>query len=311
MIKNIYDYFQNLEQEKLPTSRGTLIEDGKKIVTPPRTPYENLLGKEIRLIEILKKPYYIKDNFGKMSMVDIASSKMYNDIGIPTPPVYMLDILSKPNIQTGTQDVNSVKGIEFTIAHSSIVENEVFSCNKEINNNKWDTLYDNYLKEELLQFMTDECFEQLITLHLIDELRTECDRHLGNYFFYKKPDSKKYEGVLPIDNEFARVVFDDIRTKKDFEYFLKSKYSSATIFCGRDKKSLQERMYNIKQVLHDGKLTQNQINIMKHALDYDLPANIKNLKTYSYLKPEKHLAYDGISRLWEYHHGQDGIEREL
>lgn len=310
MIKNIYDYFQNLENEKLKTSQGTIIYDDKKIILPSKSSLEELQGTENSLVYILNKPYYLKDNFGKMSIVDIASSQMYNDIGLPTPPVHMIDIPTKPNIQIATQDVNSTNGLIFTIAHSSIVEREVFSYAKE-RNNKWDNMYDTFIQEELLKYMTTQCLEQLNTLHLLDETRTEGDRHLGNYFFYKSPDSDKYEGVLPIDNEFARIVFDYVRTADDFKYFLNRRYASPTVLCSRDYRSLKERMDNIKQLIYDNKLSRNQIDILKRELNYDLPAKIKGIKTSPYLKPEKNIAYDGMARLWEYHHGNDGIEKEL
>lgn len=310
MKKSVYDYFQNLEKEKLSTSRGILLYDDKTIKYPDNISWDEREFSQNTLVEVLKKPYYMKNFYTTLSYVDMASSQMYNDLGLICPPVHMLSVPNKNNTQIITQDVGSVEGIEVAIASNSIVEEEVFSFEKEINN-KWDTLYNKRIKNELLEYMTKECFDQLITMHILDEIRSEADRHLGNYFFYKHIGKEKFEGVIPIDNEFARVVFDGVCTQDDFEKFLKSEYTTPTPLMSHDKISYAERMKNLKNVINSGALSKEQIDIIKRAVNYDLPGAIKNQPRNSFLKKHQKDAYDGISRLWEYHHRNDGIEKEL
>lgn len=310
MKKNVYDYFQNLEKVKLPTERGILLYDGKKIRYPDNITREEDEFSRTTLVEILDKPYYMKDFYFNLSYVELASSQMYNDLGLMCPPVHMLSVPNKNRTQIVSQDVTSIDGLEVVVASKSIVEEDVFSFEKEIYN-KWETLYNPRIRDELLEHMTPECLEQLMIMHVLDEVRSESDRHLGNYFFYKHKGKEKFEGVIPIDNEFARVVFDNIRTKEDFERFLQNKYLAPTPLMSHDNISYKERMTNLKNVIHRGLLTKEQMDILKSELNYDFPKTIKDQPHNSCLKKYQKDAYDGISRLWEYHHGDDGIAQEL
>lgn len=310
MKKNVYDYFQNLENVKLPTERGILLFDDKKIRLTESDSKDECEFPQSNLIEILGKPYYMKDFFYNLSYVEMASSQMYNDIGLICPPTHMLSVPNQPRTQIVSQDVASIDGLVVAVASNSIVEEDVFSFEKEIYN-KWETLHNSRIREELLEHMTPECLDQLMTMHILDEVRSESDRHLGNYFFYKHIGKEKYEGVIPIDNEFARVVFDKVHTKEDFENFLKNKYVTPTPLMSHDDISYKERMKNLKNVIHRGLLTKDQLSMLKSELNYDFPKAIKTQPHNSFLKKYQKDAYDGISRLWEYHHGDDGIAQEL
>lgn len=323
MKKNVYDFFQDLEEKKLPRRRGVLQYDGEKIVYPfvksnyydspslstEGRPYDTGIYQHTT-VDIQGTTHYIKGLWEQMSIGDIASTKMYNDLGLITPPLHMLRVPDSSDIKLATQSVGSIKGIDTVIAHCSVVEEKVFSRERE-GSNKWDILYNDDLRQKLRQYMTPECLDEFVSMHLLDELRTESDRHLGNYFFYKKNGAKKYEGIIPIDNEFLEILYQAPCSQSRFEDFLKLEYSTATPLMSQDNESYLGRMKNLKQAIADGKLSPSQISIMKEALAYDLPQAVKDARYPGKFKAQKNIAYDITSRLWDYHNGVDGIAREM
>ena len=158
--------------------------------------------------------------------------------------------------------------------------------------------------------MTEECFEELITIMLLDELRTDPDRHWGNYFMYATKGSNKYEGIIPIDLEFGSV-FESLT----FERFLHvDTYNAYSIYSCRDsEKNYATRINDILKLIHDGKLTQKQIEIIKKALEYGLDDEFEKVVNNFKLKKimgTSETVYS-MHRLWEYNRATVGKELQI
>lgn len=325
MFKDIYEYFENLEQINLPRKKQNLIYDNDII---SYTTVKHCDGSQSKPLIINGIHYYDKPHNYEQSIIDIASTNMYNHIGIPTPPVY---IMENPNthskLHTITQDVHSIKELSFVRADELLSKSDIMKLRLH-HAGKWDPLYDGDIQRIFLKYMTKECFDQLIGLFLVDELRSEKDRHEKNYFFYKEPIADKYTGVLPIDNEYAAVLFHTTRNKCDFDEFLYTPYHSPTILGSFevDNKPYISRIRDIKELLQDSILTQDQINLMKRVLSYDLPSEIKTVGNRLY--PTRSIlnlfigrnittagctktAYDSMAKLWDYNYKELGKDLEL
>ncbi len=312
MIKSVYDYFEDLDKKKLPRDRHNLIYDGKNITNVP-TMTESGILKHPLVID--GTHYYVKGNNGEYSIVDIASANMYNSIGIPTPTIYTVEkpaggCLTHPLISLATQDVKSVKDILFTVA-SELIARKDMTGHRLLTMYKWDPLYDANVQKIPLKYMTRECFDQLVGLFLVDELRSERDRHEDNYFFYKSKDADKFEGVLPIDHEMMQVLRFDLHKKDSFGNFLYTPYQTPNMFGSMDNGAYVQRIKDLKELLEDGVLTKEQIDLMKRAIRFNLPKEIKKVGKNPHFKPYKNFAYENTSRLWDYHHKDIGRELGL
>lgn len=310
MIKKVYDYFEDLEKKKLPRNKHNLIYDGEHITNVPTITESGILAHPLMIDGV---HYFVKGNNGEYSIVDIASANMYNAIGIPTPPVHTIE---KPAggcqrqnvISLASQDVNSIEGIKFDVADKLLSQPDIVR-NRLLTMYKWDPLYDTHLQRVLLTYMTKECFEQLVGLFLVDELRGDTDRHENNYFFYKSEGSEKYEGVLPIDHEMMNILHFDLSKKSNLYNYLASNTHTPNMFGSLDNASYLQRIKDIKELLQDGILTAGQIDLLKKAIKFNLPKEVKKIGKNPHFKVYKKFAYDGVSRLWEYH--QKDLGREL
>ena len=54
-----------------------------------------------------------------------------------------------------------------------------------------------------------------------------------------------------------------------------------------------------------------QIDLMKRAISFNLPKEIKKVGKNPHFKPYKNFAYENTSRLWDYHHKDIGRELGL
>jgi hypothetical protein len=136
-------------------------------------------------------------------MFGIISSKMYNDLGILNPPV--LPLQKGNDYKTFTQDLKTLKNLEITQACD--VPQLGYLHKHRLITYKWQVLHNQRLRDYYLSFMTEECFNELVSLFLVDELKTDNDRHNENFFLYKKRTSDKYEGVFAIDSAGFVVFF--------------------------------------------------------------------------------------------------------
>lgn len=303
MIKNVYNYFENLDKKSLPRNKHNLILKGDS--------FDNF-SNDSKTILIDGIKYYIKNNNEEFSVLDIASSRMYNAIGMPTPPIFTIEknaeISNKPQIKLATQDVKSIEDFSFSIAYDALPINDMIQS-YHLASYKWEPIYDTDLRMLFYKYMTPECFNQLTGLFLIDELRSEIDRKKDNYFLYKSAESKKYEGVLAIDNELMQVLRFDLHKKSDFENFLATPYQSFNMIGIYNNGSYIKRIKDIKELIEDGMLTQNQIELIKKAISYNLPNEVKIVAKNPYFKNLKKSSYDATARLWEYN--QKNLGKDL
>ena len=312
MIKNVYEYFEDLDKKKLARNKYNLIYDGKDITNVPTMTESGILSHPLMIDGIR---YFPKGNNGEYSVVDIASANMYNNIGIPTPPIYTIEkeaegCLKRNVISLASQDVSSVKGFLFSIAND-LVSQQPMRNQRLFSMYKWSPLYDSDLQKTFLQHMTKECFDQLVGLFLVDELRAEHDRHENNYFFYKSKEADKFEGIMPIDHEMMHVLHFDMRHKGNCDAFLVTPYMTPNMFGSLDNGAYINRIKDIKELLQDGMLTPAQIELMKRAISYNLPKEVKKVGKNPHFKEFKKFAYDATSRLWDYHQKDLGRELEL
>ena len=248
--------------------------------------------------------FFVKDNMEIDGIYGIASSKMYHDLGIATPQTFAVksrrDI--EDEIEIGSQDACSIPGI--IVAKPKDVINDIlihFKNLKGKQNNTWDCLCNTELRELLLQAITPECLDQFVNILLLDTLRTDSDRHIENYFFYKLPDSNKFEGIIPIDLEYGEIFNFCQFSKISFKEFLEVKYSTQTPSGQKDQAiPYSARMKKICDLIQIGKLNKQQIALLKKCAAYDLPKLINSTCDKYNLTSNKNDMYNIISKLWEY-----------
>lgn len=307
MLKNVYKYFEDLEKNNHKLKSGSISYDKKRMDVIDVC---NAYG--IRSYEVIidGTRYFAKDLSEIRSIAEIASSQMYNDIGVTTPPVSTIELPQKgifkgDNTVLVNQDLNSIGGLKFTQAikffNNKEITNYVYSTGNR--KDRWESLYNSDTRRIFEKYMTRECFDDLISLMLVDELRSERDRHSGNFFFYQSKGSNKFEGVVPIDNEMMAVA-----DNESFEDFLYTQYSAPTILGTSDRKDYLSRIRDIKELIQDGVLTRSQINLIRKEINYDLPKVVKDVGSKSAFKRDRKKTYDLIAPLWEYNHSELGRE---
>lgn len=261
-----------------------------------------------------KEAYYIKEMETERAIPSAASSQMYRDIGISTPEIKLLheDIFSK------NKGISRIIQPDVTI--QPYVETILAADDKEITKipkgvftkNKWQIFYDLDLQLKFLQIMTPECLESLKNIYLIDELRTDNDRHAKNYFFYKSIGSKLYEGVIVIDLDHMQVLQYINMGKDDFDAFRYTPYHSATMQQTEDYRSYMQRLYDLRELIDDGVLSAYNIETMVKALRYDFPGKIDLLCRKQKLSPKlrKQIIYP-LAKLWEFNQNTLGPDLNL
>lgn len=320
MNKQVFDYFENLDEQKLNRSKHIIIKDD-------HTTLQERLSK-VDLYDINGIPVYRKPWNDEKSIITMASAKMYGDLGILTPPIYVMQnnrhrnflqwFMSKRNIEindhadlsTIQQDVESIKNLDCTIALSTPVNALRFELDS-LPKYKWQLLYDGGLRSKFLKYMTPECLDELINMFLLDELRSDNDRHTGNYFLYKDKNLKKCTGVIPIDLENPFILFGHKSIRPNFDDFLYITYKSYTPIETLDCLSFPRRIQNIKDLLYDGALSPEQENLLKNAVAYDLPGTIKQICHTYPLRSYQKNAYEPFARLWDYNRQELGKELGL
>ena len=256
-------------------------------------------GKVQRVYFDEKGTYFVKRAMNKQCVPAIASSRMYNAAGIATPPLFMLKSKEKKYTKTIEQEVTSINNLIYELAGSNIefakIETRAFG------KHKWALFYDEDLVITMLKFMEYDCLEGLKDLFLADELRTDVDRHLKNYFFYRSPESKKYQGVVAIDLEQMAIYKYCGTSKSDFESFLYYPYQSATPQIVSDELSYLDRVRNIRELIDDGVLSLRNIQTLKNIISYDFPNEVKKVAKERGLHGlEKRCLVTPIERLWDY-----------
>ena len=256
------------------------------------------------------KTCFVKDVDIKTGVSSIASSKLYEKIGILTPPVSFVAKKDRYTIQTIQPNVEDVEGVKTILANSDLEYKKIST--RVFGKYKWQMFYDESLVAALLKFMTPSCLTAFKNMFLVDELRTDGDKHLKNYFFYKSKDSNKYEGIIGIDLDLMQIYNYCGSKKEDFANFLVYPYQTATPHQAYDNVSYKQRITDMRQLVQDDVLSASNINAIKSALEYDFPKEMKNACKDSKLGfGEKNEIVKPIERLWEYNRETIGRDLEM
>lgn len=256
--------------------------------------------------------YYMKKLEATRAIGSAASAKMYSNIGINTPPIQVFK--NRDNIKTERTiiqpDVTQNPNIETILAKDDIEYKKIFLDFST--HYKWELFYDYNKQAQFLKYMTPNCLEELKNIYLIDELRTDIDRTLNNYFLYKTPQSNLYEGVIAIDLGQMQIYNYAPTTRDEFYNFLHSPYASLTPTQKEDCSTYMNRIHMLRELLDDGVLSQNNIETMIKALKHDLPKDIQFLCKKQQLPIGlKNKTYSPIARLWEYNQKELGKDLGL
>lgn len=314
MLKNIYNYFEDLHKKDLLKNENNFIMDNNRISFIENLKNSGSHRKPILTID--GTPYHSKDMRNKYTLMEFATENLYNEVGIPTIPTYTLDsngyFMSPYKILS--QDVYSIAGLNFKLAKDTLKKLDILEY-KLTSKFSWSIFYDKNLQETFLKYITPECLEMLETMFLIDELRTEVDRHDENYFLVNQPSEDKASGILAFDNELAEILITKKAptTKEAFEAFIKShSYSSYTPhICFSEYSNYITKLQKFKKLIQDQVLTPKQIETVKHALSYDFPAEILKAGQHPFLQQAAQPVYDAVSQLWEYNRSELGKELGL
>ncbi len=290
------------------------VEDSAKILGSKKESrfvrtIENL-SLSTKKIQIPNAPnhFIFKQTDNQSALAGMASSTMYNDIGILTPQIHLIHDNDKQNSSTLQQDISSIDFLYTILAGCDYEYSQIVK--DFFGKNKWDIFYDTNLINRLLNFMTPDCLDQLKNVFLIDELRTDIDRHTRNYFFYKSKYADKYEGVITFDIEQMAIYFHCDGGKDDFSNFLLIPYESATPQQKYDHINYMQRVKDIRELIQDGVLSKHNLETLISALKHDFPADIKQAVKEKHLHGKsKNKIIDPINRLWEYN--QNTIGKDL
>lgn len=246
------------------------------------------------------KTCFLKKVDTKTGIASIASSKLYETIGILTPPVSFVSKKDPYTIQTIQPNVEDIEGVKTILANSDLEYTRIQT--RAFGKYKWQIFYDEGLVATLLKFMTPSCLTALQNMFLVDELRTDGDKHVKNYFFYKTKDSNKYEGVIGIDLDLMQIYnYCESGKKEDFENFLVYPYQTATPHQSYDYVCYKQRISDMRQLAQDNVLSASNINAITNALQHDFPKEIKNVcKDVKLGIVKKHEIVKPVERLWEY-----------
>ena len=296
-IKNEIEFLERVRQagERKPQTQYQVIEN---------------LKTDVQRILIDGKKYILKMSNERRGLAGVAASRMYNEVGIQTPKVELVNCQNALSIRSVQDDISKIDGLDVILGNEQL---DYLQLEKRlIGNDKWRVFYDNDLKWAFLEFMTFDCLEQLKNMYLVDELRTERDRWLGNFYLYKRPECKKYEGVIAIDLDETAIMHSCGVSKKDFEHFLDIEYNSTTLQQTLDFKTYRERVRGVLELACDGVLSDANILAVKNALDFDFPKELEKLCDIKQVSPKERLRIlEPVKRLWNYNNRVLGREFEL
>ena len=278
----------------------------------PQTKYQVIekLKVDVQRVLINGKSYVLKYSNERRGLAGVAASRMYNEIGIQTPKIELVNSDKDRSIRSIQDDVSKINGLEVILANEQL---DYLQIEKNlVGNDKWRIFYDQNLESVFLEFMTYDCLEQLKSMYLVDELRTERDRWLENFYLYKGPESRKYEGVIAIDLDEMAIMYLCGVSKKDFERFLDIEYNSTNPQQTFDYKCYRERVRGVLELACDGVLSDANILVVKNALGFDFPKELEKLCDIKRVSPAERLKIlEPIKRLWDYNNKILGREFEL
>jgi len=335
MNKIVEEYFIDLEQKKLRKRNNLIIDDNETVRELSSLNY--IEGKrKVLMYAVDEDRFFGKINPGQNLHTyahEIASSQFFADMGIITPRQYPFRAIvdkkgNKYIRQHGllSQDIQTIDGITSTIANDikefkllPIETSELFTSTSQ-----WKILCNESIKEQCMEIMTPECYDDIMNFFMLEELRTSGDTHLYNYFLYKFEGSDKYNGVIPIDLEESAIISYNypVRSSDTFNTFVNNfPYQSTLPFRNNydyngmgfqhyyDFRTYANRMKNLKEVISKGLLSNNQCKFLKTAINYDFPKLIDDTCEKYHLGDETKQVCGIVDRLWEYNH--KNLDKEL
>ena len=128
-----------------------------------------------------------KGSFERFSLADFITELhmggVYNDLGVNSAEYYPMYLYNDQHnyrtVQLASQDLKKLDGIEL-VTPRAILDN-IFTFGYT---DSWKVLYSFKIKDQLLEYMTEECFDKMIQMFLLDTLTAQGDRHNKNFFFY-------------------------------------------------------------------------------------------------------------------------------
>lgn len=338
MNKKVFDYFVDLDSARLPRESGVISFDGDDIRQTSEVKDDRISKFYINPVG---KYYYGKTCLRPEHIAGHIVSKMYNDLGILTPPQYIMQKyyhdFRTPSL-SGEKAIflaQSVKGVvPFVVKDASSIFYEWRDIAKKRLQqesqgkfkpgqipfaglvDKWEILHNEALREFFLEFLTPECLEELIGISLIDEVRGDVDRHGLNYFFYKSLHEDKFEGIIPIDLDNMNVAFHShlCNSNENFLTFITERPTkSYTIQQTSDPRlTHRQRIQNIIKEIEASNFSKENITLLKRALSYDLPSlTRKTIDSTSLLEELGNQVYNPLAYLWDYNRETLGKELGL
>ena len=314
--RDCLSFFQDLEKKKSNKANNVICYDNKCLKQKTFS-YERYLD-----IFILGNTMLYGKRFNEQSIYSMASSKMLNKLSHPTPPIIIIEDAGN-YLRTATENILPLEDQDYEIIPAfKCIElqklNELHTQDKEnkrhLKYGKWAPLYFEEEKQAFLSFMTEDCFNEFILHFLTAELRTDSDRHQGNYYLVRKKGSKKYESFIQIDLERSEIINAMCYSKYKFNQFIKShNYYSIDMYSRIENKlTYTERVKQLKQLVQNNNLNSLQILQLKEILNYNLPKEIQKLRKHhkGNIEIEKiaDMTYDKVSQLWEYNQKEIGYE---
>ena len=325
MNKDVLSYFIDLDKEKLARDENNAIIAPSKDVVKLRPDLQASSCRKIVKYNIAGKRFFSKsepNKFFTLKTHEIASSKMYRDLGITTPPVYymMVNGILRKRPALVSQDLYSIKQLDVALC-SKLKAIRKIQLQSDTILTPYDILFEKEVRDYCLTFMTKECYEELVDMFMLGDLRADSDIHPDNYFLYKKHGEKKYTGVIPIDLEHSQIALSKCTTQEEFRHFIEGhEYESCLPFkhrygddylgeCYLFLGTYADRIKSLKNLIQSGKLTKKQTTLLKRAINYDLPSTMENIVAYhNFDKTQKHTC-ELVKRAWDYNHKQ--LSKEL
>lgn len=313
MNKKVFDYFENLEKSEI-----TMNEENNLIIDSSILEQVKTCDGTVCKYKKGKKHFYLKP-WKVQSLHEIASSRMYNEIGILTPPCYV----TTQDSSIVTEDVRNLEehGLLCTLADDTFLKKILdIIPSKFFNNHKWEILYNKNLRKYFLKYMTEDCLDAYLSKCLADEIRSDGDGHLGNFFLYKTINKKghvgrKFNGIIPIDLENSDLAWfiDAMNLEINNESF-KQFLTSERIAFGPLTNWLENTYLNdittLRECLAKGLIKNEYTDLLIKELEYDLPKEIKTIgKAHKTNHPQRDYEY--VARLWDYHRKHIGKDLGL
>ena len=318
----VREYLARLEDDKsLPRDgNGFLLEDGDKV--KPITTWEDdvCLGSNFTyMYGINNNEYYAKilSQYSAGMTNEIFMGRVFNDLGINSTIAYPM--MCKSSIDSSahaiscvaTQDISNLNGGKIISDDAQLI---IRNLNYEYNfdTSIWSLVTRPDIKACLLTIMTEECYNKMVNLFLLDNLVSSIDRHGQNYRFVKNTTSNLWEDVIALDHEGISItesVHDTLKAtgtsygKSDFNKFLDEKAVVYYPFNQDTEITHYERIKQINNLICSGELSTEHINFLKSATEYDIMRTYKGVHDDYNLVTNTQSYFDAIARLWDYNRG--------